>query len=685
MPQPPDTILKPRLTITHLSLARGWIQGLALSDLAERYLAGLGDDDGTVDLRVAKGSLIRVLDQLAAIAKQAGIPGGITLRRQAGRIRINPNAPTLEDFASTLSDPDFYTEAELSELYTKRYSKSDDIGARGQARRSRLIDRQIRLVTDLQNHVSAPMSLHDGVAMWFDDAISERLRDAGIQTIQDISVAIASRKTDWFERIRGIGQGKAERIHRFLVAQRGPLDEALAIAGIPIDRQKVVRINFGTMLTTALASQLQTPISARSDPLPSNALRGWNRSTPSRSDPLPSNAANTLDGSQGRLRAPSEQSATNATNDLEALETWLNLKASPSTITLYRREIERVMMWSTLAMQRPLSSLSIEDALLYRDFMQAVPDTWICKKGTPQDHPSWAPFAGSLSASSAKKALMIIQGFFGWLVTSGYCTANPFAGVKIRSALPSLAEASTRADDDASLKLHKDKTDSIITRTLPHLAVQAVEQELREAQQDEFVARARFIFRLALMTGLRISEIAAARKDHIKRIEPTAQDSGGWVLSVLGKRSKLREVPLPDAFIRDLMDYLGSRALPSAFSQVDAGVFLVGKLPSRLKKGEHCSDGVRPQTLHLTFNELFRRAAERVGVNDENAADQLRLASAHWLRHTCATEAVAAEVPLDVVASTLGHSSLSTTSRYVHTERRRRLKEMQKFWDQGVS
>jgi site-specific recombinase XerD len=39
-------------------------------------------------------------------------------------------------------------------------------------------------------------------------------------------------------------------------------------------------------------------------------------------------------------------------------------------------------------------------------------------------------------------------------------------------------------------------------------------------------------------------------------------------------------------------------------------------------------------------------------------------------------------VPLDVVGSLLGHASLSTTSRYVHTEGRRRLKEMKKFWGQ---
>ena len=664
-----NTILRPRLTVAHLALARGWVQGLELSDLAERYLAGLGDDDGCVDLRIAKGTLVRVLDQLAATAKHAGIEGGATLRRQASFIRVNSKAPTLDDFASTLESPDFYSEAELAELYTQKYSKSDNIGARSQARRSRLVDRQIRLITDLQMHVSAPMSLQDLVSTWFDDAISSRLEEVGLTTIKDISIAIV-KSNAWFEDVRGIGQGKAERIKRFLVAQRGPLDDALAYAAIAVTQPNPVRLNFSDLLTTLPSDSIS--IFARCDSVPLNPLP---------SPPIATTIPNSLDGSQGRLRT-SQESATTAKNDLEALNTWLNLKASSSTVSLYRREIERVMMWSTLALKRPFSSLSIEDALSYRDFMQAVPDAWICKKGTPIGDPEWAPFLGSLSKNSTAKALVIIQGFFSWLVTSGYATANPFNGVKIQNTLPSLSESSTSADDETSLKLHTEKTASIITRTLPHLAVKAIEIELREAEQDEFIARARFIFRLALMTGLRISEISAARKGHLKRIEPTAQDAGGWVLSVLGKRSKLRIVPLPDSLINDLMDYFASRALPSTLSQIDAGVFLVGKFSSTLKKVDAIGDGVRPLAVHIDLQKLFSRAALRLSVNDELAASQLRLASAHWLRHTCATEAVAADVPLDVVSSTLGHSNITTTSRYIHPEQHRKIREMQKFWDQ---
>jgi integrase len=694
---PIDTILKPRLTVTHLALVRGWVQGIELSELSERYLAGLGGDDGGVDLREAKGLLMRVLDDLAAMAKRAGIPGSVTLQRQASRIRMAPGAPTLEDFAGTLEDPDFYSESDLVELYTQRFSKSVNAGARGEARRSRLISRQMNLITNLTHHLSAPMSLQDPVAVWLEDGITQRLDSIGLKTIQDLAVAIVRDTDSWFEGIKGIGVGKAERIRRFLVAQRGPLDDSLAMAGI-VATSPIPKVSessgFRALVATPSPSNWEL-VDSESIAVPLGKVTAL---------PVPS-AGNVLDGSQGRLRAPSSQSATKAFNDLEALNTWLALKGSEVTRVLYRREIERLMMWCTRVKQLALSSLSIEEALDYREFMASVPHAWICKKGTPQNAPEWSPFAGSLSPSSINKSLVIIKGFFSWLVTSGYLTASPFAGVKVQNALPQSSEMSTSAEDQKSLEFAREKAKSAVSRALPHLAIEAVELELAEAEQDEFITRARIIFRLALLTGLRISEITNARREFLTRIEPTAQDEGGWELAVIGKRGKPRSVPVPDSLIEDLTEYLDSRGLPYLLDDVDPGVFLIGLFPSRVKahqaakekrdaevanamaqppketkKLEMPGDGVRSQTVHRALDELFSRAAERIAIQDRNAAIKLRSASAHWLRHTCATDAVAAEVPLDVVGSLLGHASLSTTSRYVHTEGRRRLKAMKKFW-----
>jgi integrase len=93
-------------------------------------------------------------------------------------------------------------------------------------------------------------------------------------------------------------------------------------------------------------------------------------------------------------------------------------------------------------------------------------------------------------------------------------------------------------------------------------------------------------------------------------------------------------------------------------------------------------DGVRAQTIHHDLQRLFERVAQRLETKDRLGAQRLRLASAHWLRHTSASTAVAAGVPLDVVGALLGHASLTTTSQYVHAESHRVAKEMKKLWKQ---
>ncbi len=687
MPIEIDSIVKKRLTNTHMALVRGWVQGIELGDLAERYLAGIGEDEQGVDLRVAKTSLMWILDDLAALAKRAGIAGGVTLRRQASRIRLEPNAPTLDDFAQTLDDPDFYSETELVTLYQDTYGGSGNSAARGEARRSRLITRQLNLLTDLTHHLTAAMTLRDYIDSWFEDNIARRLEVGGLRTIEDLAFEITRRPDNWFDSIQGIGAGKAQRIARFLEAQLGDLGDALGVAGIhvplqvaPIDRT----FNFQSIVESLPA--LPSP------ELPTNlpSMTDEDLALVSKGQLNPSD----FDGSHGRLRSRTGQSATSAKNDGQALESWLSSKRSDKTKTLYRREIQRVIAWAITVKRCPLTSLSTEDATDYKNFLLDIPDDWIGRKGPGNLSVAgqWRAFAGSLTESSANKSLSIIHAFFGWMMKTNYCVANPFVGVKVVSALPSFEDQSTSADDLTTLELAEKKEQSVVTRTLPYAAIKAIELELEMAPQDEFIARARFVFRFAISTGMRISELALARRKSLTRHEPTATEPGFWELSVLGKRAKPRKIPLPDSLVKALVDYLDHRGLGGSLASVPEGTFLIGRFPSdvpsptkAVEKPIFPGDGVRPETIHRTLVTLFKRAAKRLSEDDLESAKRLQVASAHWLRHTCATDAVAAEVPLDVVASTLGHTNLQTTSKYVHTEDRRRAKEMRKYWEKATN
>ena len=648
-----ETILKPRLTVAHLALVRGWVSGLNLSDLSERYLAALGDDDGCIDLRVSKGTLIRVLDELANIARNNNIPGAVALKRQASRIRIYSGAPTLEDFASTLECPDFYSEAELIELYTKKYKNSVNKGAQSEARRSRLISRQMNLITDLSNYVCSPISNNDFIDLWFDESISSRLVKSGLKTINDLGFSIISNSHKWFENIDGIGVEKAKRIESFLYSNSGLMDGIKHI-NKNID---VAKENFKSII---LQKEFQPSLS-----IDNNAIQ-FNKSTI-------------------EISSFKTECSISANNDIDALNIWLSLKSSPKTILLYRREIERLIIWSAKIKSKNLRQLTIEDTLEYREFLQAVPSQWICKRGTTQDDINWSPFAGSLSLRSIQKTLTISQAFFNWLISCNYCVVNPFSGVKAKIQTQSPVKTSTNSQDQTSLIAHIEKRQTTVTRMLPVACINAVESELdRMRLIDPSVAiRSDFVFYFALSTGLRISEICAARIGHIQKIDDLANGSGGWSISILGKGNKLRDVALSDDLIRKLSIYLQHRELDPVILNNDHGVFLVGKNFQTLKKDESNKDGVYVQTIHRILTKLFDKSADSLDINDSQEYQKLKSASAHWLRHTCATNAVASEVPLDVVASIFGHSSLNTTSKYIHTGHTRKLIEMNKYWQKN--
>ena len=59
-----------------------------------------------------------------------------------------------------------------------------------------------------------------------------------------------------------------------------------------------------------------------------------------------------------------------------------------------------------------------------------------------------------------------------------------------------------------------------------------------------------------------------------------------------------------------------------------------------------------------TINHLIKRLAAKSGVTPS--------VSPHWLRHAHASHALDRGAPLSLVATTLGHANIATTSGYVH-------------------
>jgi len=130
--------------------------------------------------------------------------------------------------------------------------------------------------------------------------------------------------------------------------------------------------------------------------------------------------------------------------------------------------------------------------------------------------------------------------------------------------------------------------------------------------------------------GFRVSEICSLKWRHLQE-----RDSAGQI-TVYGKGGKTRTVLIPQAVWEAVMKLRGS-------DSQEAPVFR-----SR-KKG------------HLDESAVWRivsKASERAGI-DKNV-------SCHWFRHAHASHALDRGCPIHLVQATLGHSSISTTGKYLH-------------------
>lgn len=141
------------------------------------------------------------------------------------------------------------------------------------------------------------------------------------------------------------------------------------------------------------------------------------------------------------------------------------------------------------------------------------------------------------------------------------------------------------------------------------------------------------ILRLIYYAGLRVSEVTGLKVQDVK-----ARESANKVqISVLGKGSKVRSVVLPDDVGQEVLETARDRP-----------------------GGQYLFQGVSGGRMHSnTVLWAVKTAASRAGLGN-------RSISPHWLRHAHASHAIDRGAPISLVKATLGHSSVATTSQYLH-------------------
>ena len=679
---PTGTLRRRSLHPGHFAFMRSLVLGVDLNEAWDRYLRLEG---GAGDLRVVRSTVQWIRDEFAAAAQRLHRPG--TARLVLLDVSQIPqpwaDQPTLEAFAQERGLEGF-SQAEQIEAYKQAFGSQGATNERDRrlaARRKRLQDKQLEALAWLEGLVAQQPQLGDGVGAWLHPSIADHLHGADIVTLAQLIDRINGLGQRWWVSVPAIGPVKAGRVEEWLRDQEDVLGAKLG-AHVAMPRSKV--------FAHELAQVVQ----------PATAIR------PIEKFVVPS----ALDGRAGLYRLPQSQCLLKASNDLEAIFAWLRSKQALTpeqkasvrsrrkqrslgveqgtdwlqtlshTQRAYRKEAERFLLWAILQKGKALSSMTHEDCVECRDFL-ADPQPrsrWCGTRSRERWSPLWRPFEGPLSPTAQRYTLTVLRNLYGFLNSQNYLAGNPWASVSV----PRVSTPSMNAGRSFTLSQWE--------------FIQGQMDRLPPSSAND---RLRFVLRLAYDTGLRLSELVAAKVDDLRWVvyppEPgesaTEAEVAGWVLSVVGKGGRLREVPVSEAVSVELSAYLAKRGLDSELDgQANRGAFLLGRscdieerMPglSALQGADHPTQGISARTIYGQVKAFFESCSEAMrGLGDSKASERFAAASTHWLRHSHASHSIAKGVPIEMAQANLGHASLSTTTVYVTTESRRRMKAMGKFW-----
>jgi integrase/recombinase XerD len=155
------------------------------------------------------------------------------------------------------------------------------------------------------------------------------------------------------------------------------------------------------------------------------------------------------------------------------------------------------------------------------------------------------------------------------------------------------------------------------------------QEEVRKLLAAAQPGRDRCLLILIYSTGLRASEALGI---NWQDLQPR---TNGAQVTVMGKGERMRTVLINQYLWQELSSLPRKEGTDAVF---------VTKFGNRLDRHQ--------------LHRIIKGAAERAGVNSH--------VSAHWLRHAHACHSLENGCDIDVLMRSLGHSSLTVTSKYLH-------------------
>jgi integrase/recombinase XerC len=252
----------------------------------------------------------------------------------------------------------------------------------------------------------------------------------------------------------------------------------------------------------------------------------------------------------------------------------------------------------------------ISDLTQFETYMVAQYDDHAVTS-SPSSIRSWVSHLveGSNKASTVHRKLSTLRAYYKFLQKRGVRTDNPAKGIpkpKKKKQLPHFIEAS---------------------------AMSNIRQEAWDGGSFEDKTN-QLMIRLLYETGMRQAELLGLSDGAISF--PKEQ------LTVIGKRNKMRLIPVSRSLIDELRLYLDERK--KTFGETNPGTFLVTRTNKKITKS-------------------FVYRVVRLYLSDVTTAQKR---SPHVLRHSFATHMLNNGADLNVIKEILGHSSLAATQVYTH-------------------
>ena len=377
-----------------------------------------------------------------------------------------------------------------------------------------------------------------------------------------------------------------------------------------------------------------------------------------------------------KITFPSHIKQEFAKKDFELARSFLReYDGNEATYNSYRREVERILQWAWLIQNKSIISLSRIDMEAYFNFCKKPPLHWIAtakvtrfieQDGQRVPNSAWRPFVVTVSKTVARQGIspdpklylfsdrafkeifVVLSSFYNYLIIDGFTELNPLLQIRQKSRF-----------------LRKSQGAPIIRR-LTDLQWDYVIETARQLAAENPQKHERTLFIMSALYGmyLRISELTASSRWEPRMNHFIKDNDENWWFTTVGKGNKQRNITVSDAMLSSLKrwrKYLGYSALPSPDDNSPL-------IPKERGEGAISSTNQIRNIVQFCFDYTINRMQED-GFKEE--ASNLQSATVHWLRHTGISDDVKIR-PREHVRDDAGHTSSSTTDRYIDIDLRER-------------